>query len=131
MQRISITATHILTIFLTVLLYLITYIDDIVIQHATNNVDACTHCAYLFFVFSHIQSSISYHEYYTQSLSSAEVSRIPLNSFQFSVVLRRNAEGNLCQKIRPNTELTGGGIKFSILHNICHHYTAKPAFNIV
>ena len=34
----------------TVLLYLIIYIDDIVIQHATNNVDACTHCAYLFFV---------------------------------------------------------------------------------
>ena len=48
MQWISITAIHILTIFLTVLLYLIIYIDDIVIQHATNNVDACTHCAYLF-----------------------------------------------------------------------------------
>ena len=26
------------------------YIDDIVIQHAKNNVDACTHCAYLFFI---------------------------------------------------------------------------------
>ena len=48
MQWIPITATHILTIVFTVLLYLIIYIDGTVIQHATNNVDACTHCAYLF-----------------------------------------------------------------------------------
>ena len=41
-------------------------------------------------------------------LSSAEVSRFPLNSIQFSVVLRGIAEGNLCQKTRPNTQLTGG-----------------------
>ena len=48
MQWIPITATHILTILFTVLLYLIIYIDGTVIQHATNNVDACTHCAHLF-----------------------------------------------------------------------------------
>ena len=48
MQWTPITATHILTIFLTVLLYLIMYIDGTVIQYATDNVDACTHCVYLF-----------------------------------------------------------------------------------
>ena len=71
-----------------------------------------------------------------QPLSSAEVSRIPQNSFQFSVVFRGIAEGNLCQKTRPNTQLTGGDRLLifntaTILHNICTHYTAQPAFNIV
>ena len=47
MQCTFTTATHILNIFLYCTIP--DHIDGTVIQHATNNVDTCTHCAYLFF----------------------------------------------------------------------------------
>ena len=46
MQCTFITATHILTRFLYCTIP--DHIDGTVIQHATNNVDAHTHCAYVF-----------------------------------------------------------------------------------
>ena len=78
MQWISITATHILTIFLIVLLYLIIYIDDIVIQHATNNVDACTHCAYLFLDVAGIDTT-KFHCHSTRAASTSYVADANVN----------------------------------------------------
>ena len=50
MQWTSITVIHILTMFG---FYIISdHTDGTVIQHAARNVDACTHCAYLFLILS-------------------------------------------------------------------------------
>ena len=48
MQWTSITAINILTMFVGCIMS--DHTDGRVIQRATNNVDACTHCAYLFLV---------------------------------------------------------------------------------
>ena len=48
MQWTSITAINILTMF--VFCIISGHTDGTVIQRVTNNVDACTHCAYLFLV---------------------------------------------------------------------------------
>ena len=51
MQLTSITVINILTMFVSQFVYYIIsdHADGAVVQHVTNNVDACTQCAYLFF----------------------------------------------------------------------------------
>ena len=53
MQLTSITVINILTMFVSQFVYCIIsdHTDGTAVQRATNNVDACTQCAYLFFVF--------------------------------------------------------------------------------
>ena len=52
MQLTSITVINILTMFVSQFVYCIIsdHTDGTVVQRATNNVDACTQCAYLFFI---------------------------------------------------------------------------------
>ena len=59
MQLTSITAITILTMFVYCIIS--DHTDGTVVQRATNNVDACTQCAYLFFQFAdvpHVQVSL-------------------------------------------------------------------------
>ena len=53
MQWTSITAINIFTMFVYYIMS--NHTDGEVIQNATNNVDACTHCAYLFLYFFGMQ----------------------------------------------------------------------------
>ena len=68
MQLTSITVINILTMFVSQFVYCIIsdHTDGTAVQRATNNVDACTQCAYLFYFIEEIYNTVIYRDQYSE-----------------------------------------------------------------